>query len=377
MKYRVTAGAGIAALAAAAIYAVVGAAGGSDDQAGGSDGAATAAVVAPPSPGNEEPAAAIEVEPSPDDAGDQLVLAAPAQVEPGSSVTFGARWRTPAGEPVDGEVDLQRIEGTSWSTITAIPVHDGAGEVEVQVKESGIYRLAYGGADALKATVSDELVVIAGAPMASRITATAESTDAGDVSVTAAWTTEGGVPIIGGLELEQADGEGWQPVSTAVTGAEGTATAETSAEQTARFRFSYAGGSRFGAVVSDEALALGEDVRTIPVQVCHDDPDIDVLPRGVGCHYTPVGVGTFVVAHDYLDNAWWNSIPMGSYVELTGELPGLYEVADRVIAPGRGSALGSASNWTCGDECDVVLQTCQGANTGFTWLRRVSDAPAT
>jgi hypothetical protein len=136
---------------------------------------------------------------------------------------------------------------------------------------------------------------------------------------------------------------------------------------------SYAGGSRFVAAVSDEIVVVGDDVRTVPVSSCSTDGEIDRLDRGAGCHYTPVTAGTFVVAHDYLDNAWWNAMPMNSYVELSGELAGVYEVVDRVIAPGRGSALGSASNWACGDDCDVILQTCQGKNTGFTWLRRTGD----
>lgn len=377
MKYRVTAGAGLVALTTAAVFVLVGGAGGSDEPSSGVSGAPTdVGFVAPPSPADEAPAAAIRAEPGSDSssAGD-LVLTAPASVQPGQSVTFGGRWHTPDGDRVNGEVDLQRIEGNSWATLTTMRVDDGFGEVDVQINGSGIYRLAYGGSDELDAVASGEMVVRAGEPLKSRITATAENTGDGAVSVTAAWTTEGGVPIVGDLGLQQAVDEEWKHVSKAVTDGDGTAVAKAEAEHTARFRFAYDGGSRFGVVASDGAVALGDDVRTIPVEICDDAADIDVLPNGVGCHYTPVSSGTFVAAHDYLGNAWWNSIPVDSYVELTGELAGLYEVVDRVIAPGRGSALGPASDWTCGDACDVILQTCQGKNTGFTWLREVEDVP--
>ncbi|TDE10348.1 hypothetical protein [Jiangella asiatica] len=378
MKYRVTAGAGVVALAGAAVFAIVGATDG-DDTSTESGGSTDAGVQVAASPVEEQVAGPIDAEPDADPAAGPLTLSAPAEARPGSSVTFGVRWTTPDGDPVSGEVDLQRIEGNAWTTVTTVPVESGTGGVDVEVPSSGIYRLAYGGGPELEAVTSTELVVTAGEPMVSRLTATAESDGEGSVGVTAAWTTDGGVPIVGGLELQQADGEEWVPLATAVTGPEGTAVAEAAAEETTRFRFSYAGGSRFGAVVSEDALALGEDVRTIPVELCDDDVDIDNLANGVGCHYTPVTSGNFVVAHDYLGNSWWNSIPVSSYVELEGEFAGLYEVVDRVIAQGRGSALGSASNWTCGDSCDVVLQTCQGSNTGFTWLRRVAEdeAPAT
>jgi hypothetical protein len=376
MKYRVAAGVTVVALAAVAVYAILGFISGSDQPAarGPADASTHSQVIAPPSPANEGHASAIEAEPAPDGQPSALVLTAPARVEPGSSATFGARWVTQAGALVSGDVDLQRIQGNAWTTITTVHLEGGVGEVDAPVKTSGIYRLAYGGSEKVEAAASPVLVVTAGKPLTSRITATAEKNDDG-VSVTAAWTTEGGVPIVGGLSLEQAthgeDGDKWRSVSSAVTGIEGTAVATVSAEHTTTFRFSYRGGARFAAAVSTGAVALGDDARNIPVRSCQDLPDIDVLPRGVGCHFTPVTSGTFVVAHDYLDNAWWNSIPIGTYIELTGELPGLYEVVDRVIAPGRGSALGSASHWTCGNECDVILQTCQGSNTGFTWLRRV------
>ncbi|MBB5788046.1 hypothetical protein [Jiangella mangrovi] len=372
MKYRVTAVAGVLALLVAAVFAILQATGGDEPTA--SDGGPEATIVqAAASPAPEQVAGPIAAEPPAEAEVLPLTLTAPADVRPGGSVTFGAGWATAAGEAISGEVDLQRIEGNSWATVTTVPVEGGHGEVEVQVQSSGIYRLAYGGGPEVEAVASHEIVVTAGTPLVSRITATAEKSDDG-VGVTAAWTTEGGVPIVGDIGLEQqSEDADWAPVSAVTTTAEGTAVAEATAEHTTRFRFSYAGGSRFGAVVSEEAIALGDDVRTIPVETCDDDVDIDNLGRGVGCHYTPVESGTFVVAHDYLGNSWWNSIPTGTIVQLEGEFTGLYEVVDRVIAQGRGSALGSASNWTCGDECDIVLQTCQGSNTGFTWLRKSSE----
>lgn len=373
MKYRVTAVAGVLVLLVAAVFAILQASDGEDTTAsdGGDPEATIVQVAASPAP--EQVAEAVAAEPPADAEALPLVLTAPADVRPGAAVTFGVSWITPAGEAVSGDVDLQRIEGNSWATVTTVPVETGRGEVDVQVQASGIYRLAYGGGPEVEAVASHEIVVTAGTPLVSRITATAERADDG-VGVTAAWTTEGGVPIVGDIGLEQqADGADWAPVSAVTTTAEGTALAEATAEHTTRFRFSYAGGSRFGAVVSEEAIALGDDVRTIPVETCDDDVDIDNLGNGVGCHYTPVESGTFVVAHDYLGNSWWNSIPEGTFVQLEGEFTGLYEVVDRVIAQGRGSALGSASNWTCGDDCDIVLQTCQGSNTGFTWLSKVED----
>ena len=377
MKYRVAAVAGVLVLLVAAVFAILETTNGDDPTASGDGGADATIVQVAASPAPEQVAGAVAAEPPADAEALPLTLTAPADVRPGGSVTFGAGWVTATGDPVSGEVDLQRIEGNSWATVTTVPVESGRGEVEVQVQSSGIYRLAYGGGPEVEAVASHEVVITAGTPLVSRITATAERSDDG-VGVTAAWTTEGGVPIVGDIGLEQqSDGEEWAAVSAVTTTAEGTAVAEATAEHTTRFRFSYAGGSRFGAVVSEEAIALGDDVRTIPVETCDDDVDIDNLGRGVGCHYTPVESGTFVVAHDYLGNSWWNSIPTGTFVQLEGEFTGLYEVVDRVIAQGRGSALGSASNWTCGDDCDIILQTCQGSNTGFTWLRRAEgEAPA-
>ncbi|PSK96366.1 hypothetical protein CLV30_12625 [Haloactinopolyspora alba] len=378
MKYRVTAGAGLLALVAAAVFVLVGGTDGGQPSgsAGTTTGRPTATVlVAPPSPADEKPAGAVRAAHRPAGSAGNLVLTAPAQVQPGHQATFGGRWSSGDGERVDGAVDLQRIDDNSWSTVTSMQFEDGVGEVAAQVNGSGVYRLAYGGSDKVGAAVSAVRVVLTGETLDSRITATAESAEDGTVSVTAAWTTTGGVPITGDLVLQQEADEGWKKVTTVTTNRKGTAVAEVEAQDTARFRFSYPGGDRFGPVVSDPAVALGDDVRTIPVDVCDDSGDLDVLPNGVGCHYQPVSAGTFVAAHDYLGNAWWNSIPIGSYVELTGELPGLYEVVDRVIAPARGAALGPASDWTCGSSCDVILQTCQGKNTGFTWLRRVGDGP--
>ena len=329
--------------------------------------------MAPPSPAEESPAGAVEADPSGDSDARDLVLTAPANVSVGQTATFGASWTTADGQSITGEVDLQRIEGTRWATVTTVPVEDGAGQVDVTVEESGIYRLAYGGNDEVEAAASTEMVVRAEEALASRITATAEESGDGVLGVTAAWTTDGGAPITGDLHLQRAEDDEWVPVTKGVTTEDGTVVIEAEADQMARFRFTYSGGSRFAAVTSDVAVALGDDIRTIPVDVCDDSADLDVLGNGVGCHYKPVSSGTFVAAHDYLGNAWWNSIPVGSFVELTGELPGVYEVVDRVIAPARGSALGPASDWTCGDACDVILQTCQGKNTGFTWLKRVSD----
>jgi hypothetical protein len=375
MKYRLTAVVGVLALLVAAVFAILGATNDDDPTASGGGPEATI-VQAAASPAPEQVAAAIAAEPPAATDDLPLVLTAPTEARPGAAVTFGASWITPSGEAVSGEVDLQRVEGNVWTTVTTVPVENGAGEVEVQVPSSGIYRLAYGGGPEVEAVASHEIVIMAGSSLVSRITATAERSDDG-VGVTAAWTTDGGVPIVGEIGLEQlTDGEEWVPVSPLTTTAEGTAVAEATAEHTTRFRVSYAGGSRFAAVVSEEAIALGDDVRTIPVETCDDDVDIDNLGNGVGCHYTPVESGTFVVAHDYLGNSWWNSIPTGTFVQLEGEFTGLYEVVDRVIAQGRGSALGSASDWTCGDECDIVLQTCQGSNTGFTWLRQVSEEAA-
>ncbi len=376
MKYRVTAGAGIVAVAVAVVFAVAGVTGDGDGSGTSpTDTATEAQVVAPPAPADEAPAGAVAADPSNSSKARDLVLTAPANVSVGQTVTFGASWTTASGQSISGEVDLQRIEGTRWATVTTVPVEDGAGQVDLPVEESGIYRLAYGGSEPVEAAASTEMVVRAEEALASRITATAENADDGVISVTAAWTTDGGAPITGDLHLERAEEGEWVPVAKGVTSDDGTVVLEVEADQTARFRFTYAGGSRFAAATSDVAVALGDDIRTIPVEVCDDSGDLDVLGNGVGCHYTPVSAGTFVAAHDYLGNAWWNSIPVGSFVELTGELPGVYEVVDRVIAPARGSALGPASDWTCGDACDVILQTCQGKNTGFTWLSRVSDLP--
>jgi hypothetical protein len=214
-----------------------------------------------------------------------------------------------------------------------------------------------------------------GADVSSRLVTTVEPLDDNMVSAIAAWITTSRVPIVGALELHQRlDGE-WTPIATAMTGRDGTAVVEVDVDvaATAQLRFAYPGGSRFGAVTSEPAAVPGDDVHTIPVTSCSSAAGLDVLPSGVACHYTPVRVGNFVVGHDYLGNSWWNTVPIGSYIELDGKFGGLYEVVDRVMAPGRGSALGSASDWTCGEECDVILQTCRGDNTGFSWLRKISS----
>ncbi len=369
MKSRITAGAGMALVAAAGVFVFVGA----TSDSGESDGESSGGVVAPSAPADEAKATLVHAEPGGEDDQRDLVLNAPAEVEPGQEATFGGTWRTDEGEGISGEADLQRLDGKTWTTVTSISFDDGSGEADVTVESSGLYRLAYGGSDEVEAATSTDLAVHAGEPLKSRLTTTVESTDDDAVEVTAAWTTEGGVPIAGDLGLQQAADDEWEDVSNAVTGAEGTAVAEVDAGETSEFRFTYTGGSRFGEVASDAAVALGDDVQTIPVEVCEDAADVDALDHGVGCHYKPVSSGTFVSAHDYLGNAWWNSIPIGNYVELTGEFAGLYEVVDREIAPGRGAALGPASDWACGDACDIVLQTCQGKNTGFTWLSKVGD----
>ncbi len=367
---------GLVTLAAAVVLALTGADGEADPSAGAV--ADRGISVAPPAPVPPSPAAAIAADPptaGPPTAG-EMTLTAPAAVQPGETATFQAAWRSAAGLDVDGELSLQTIEGDTWTTLSAVRTRDGAGRAEVTVGASGVYRLAYGGSAGHSAAESAEVVVLAAEPLESRLTATAAPAKDGTVTVSATWTTVGGVPITGELEIQRRQDGDWVTVTTVSTGADGTAAAEVG-EATGNFRVAYAGGARFAPGASDETLVLGEDVRTIPVSTCSTDHEIDALPRGEGCHFTPVEIATFVVGHDYLGNAWWNAIPTGSVVELTGHQSGVFEVVDRVIAPGRGSALGPASNWTCDDRCDVILQTCQGKNTGFTWLRRIGEgAPA-
>lgn len=368
MKRWAVSGIGVLAVAAAAAFTFNG---DDPDAAPGPTDNAVAAVEAAASPVGSQPVGTLTAEPTADVDPEGLVLSAPRQARQGATVTFGANWTTDDGRGVSGDVELQRVEGTKWSTVATITTDAGVGSTDAEVPTSGIYRLAYGGAGDLPAEVSADITITAGALMPSKVTATAAEADEGVVAVTSTWTTDAGVPIVGELALQEAQDGEWTTVSTVTTGEDGTAAAELTVSETTQFRVSYAGGSRFAAVSGAEELLTGDDVRAIPVSACSTDHEIDGLARGEGCHFTPVRSGTFVVGHDYLDNAWWNALPEGDMVELTGELTGIYEVVDRVIAPGRGAALGSASNWTCGDDCDVILQTCQGSNTGFTWLRRV------
>ncbi|WP_211658955.1 hypothetical protein [Phytoactinopolyspora halophila] len=379
MRVRLLAGAGAVVVAAGAAMMVAGG-GSSDDglvrakvsaQAGG------VPLVVPASSRESEPVEALDADPggsdeSGEDASAGLQLHPPDEVSDWESATFTAEWSGPDGTPVHGVVDLQQVDGDEWTQVDEVQMDDDGGSVEVDVSETGIYRLGYGGSDDMEETVSDAVtVVVDDELLPSRITATATPGDDGTAEITATWTTEAGVAIVGELQLqERRDGE-WDDVTTVTTDADSTATVDVEADRGARFRFVYDGGSRFEAVRSDAAVVADEEVRTIPVSTCSTSTEIDNLPNGEACHFTPVSSGTFVVAHDYLGNAWWNAMPMGTVVELEGEHAGLYEVVEREFAPGRGSALGPASNWTCGAECDVILQTCQGSNTGFTWLREL------
>lgn len=377
MRSRLLAGGGAVVLAAAvALTLMAGTNGGSSDD----DPAAakvvqettTKPLVVPPSPREPELVKVLAAEPEPED-GSDLVLTVPEEINGWDDVPFTAAWTAPGGGNVQGVVDVQRVKSEKWKTVDEIEIGADGGSTNLDVRNSGIYRLAYGGSDDVEAVVSDDVTVVVDDLMPSRITATATAMDDDSAEVTAAWTTEAGVAITGDLKLQaQRDGK-WKTVETMTTDADSTATVEVEAEIGTKFRFVYPGGSRFDAVKSDAAVVLGEDISTIGVSTCTTSTDIDNLAYGTACHYTPVESGTFVVAHDYLGNAWWNAMPMGTVLQLEGDQAGLYEVVDRVIAPGRGSALGPASDWTCGAGCDVILQTCQGANTGFTWLRRVGD----
>lgn len=369
MKRWTLTGAGLLVVVAAAAFTFSG--GGSEDD---SPPSPPAALVVPPAQVGEQPAGPIAAEePMAEPEGD-LVLAAPAGTRAGASTAFAATWSSEAGDDVTGEVELQRIEGKSWTTVSTLATEAGVGTAHVEVPSSGLYRLAYGGSEKLSAVSSPEVMVTAGELMPSQVTITVTPGDDGTADVAAAWTTgdEVGVPIVGDLVVQAAQGEEWAPLAVLTTAEDGTGRATVEVHETARLRVAYDGGARFAAVASAETLALGDDVRTVPVTTCDDEGDIDRLAYGSGCRYLPVEEsGTFVVGHDFYDNAWWNSAPKGTYIQLSGENAGLYEVVDRVFAPGRGKELGSASNWACGDECDVILQTCKGARTGFTWLRRV------
>lgn len=365
---------GVGALAAVGVLALIGAVQLTDPSPSPSP---DPSISAPPVSARAEFVTHVSAEPATDPVGRPAIsLTSPAPAEPGTSVEFEVRWSSPSGEPVSGALDLQRIEGSTWTTVGTLTTEAGTGSTTLTVPESGIYRLGYGGSDTIPAVVSQEITVTAGPPIPSNLTVTVTpdpNVNAATHTLTAAWTMQGGVAITGPLVVEAAQGEEWAPVTTVTTGDDGIATVGVEAAASTRYRVSYAGGSRFSAAVSGEAVALGDDARTIPVSSCSDDGDIDVLDRGAGCHYTPVTVGTFVVAHDYLDNQWWNTVPVNSYIRLSGEFAGAYQVIDRVMAPARGADLGPAENWTCGDECDVILQTCQGQKTGFTWLRRVGE----
>lgn len=305
----------------------------------------------------------------PETDGKSLEVAAPAEVEPGANVTFEVRWVV-GDRPVTGQVDLQRAKGKEWSPVEVVPVEDGEGSVSVPVESSGIYRVVYAGSDDVDSTASSDIAVLTGKRLKSHVVTTIETLDEETV-VTAGWTDTSAVPIVGELELQERTDDEWKTVETVTTDTDGTATVEIEPSPVAGYRFVYPGGSRFAKATSEPAELQGEGLRAIPVSECTSDSDIDVLAYGAACHYTPVSSGTFVVGHDYLGNAWWNTAELGSHIELSGAQAGLYEVVDRVMAPARGAALGPASNWTCGSECDVILQTCRGDNTGFTWLRRV------
>lgn len=368
MKRWALSGLGVVAVAGAAVFAF----NGDDDSEPPPSGSASLEV--PAAPAGTQPVEALTAEPQINAETPSLLGAVPADSVPGGEVTFQGTWATPDGHDVSGEVEIQRIDGRDWTSVATMTADDGVGTAQLEVPEAGIYRLAYGGSAELEAMSSPELVIAGPELMPSLITITAAPGDddaEGAVDITGTWTTDGGVPIIGELQVQAAQDGEWVAVGSVRTGGEGTGAVTLEVGDAARLRVAYPGGSRFAEVASTETLALGGDVRTIPVTTCTSDHDIDVLPRGAGCHYTPVDESVFVVGHDYLDNAWWNAVAIGGYVQLEGEQAGVYEVVDRVIAPGRGSELSPPSRWACGDECDVILQTCQGSNTGFTWLRRV------
>lgn len=353
-------------------YAVTSVFSGDDENAPRSagSGATDQPIVVPAAATGTQPVGHVKADPKVETF--SLVLDAPREVEADAEATFEVGWYGDNDEPVTGELDLQRIEGRDWTTVSAVEVEAGVGAVSAVVPSSGLYRVAYGGNSSHSAVESSTVAVLTGEKLESRLTATIESSDGGSAIAAAGWTTESTLPIVGELELQVENEDEWETVDTVVTDKKGIAELEVESE-TARYRFVYPGGSRFAEQASDPAVLIGDDVRTVPVSDCSSAAEIDALARGAACHYTPVTVGNFVVGHDYLGNAWWNTVDMGTHIELEGSKGGVYEVVDRVMAPGRGQALGSASNWTCGDECDVILQTCRGDNTGFTWLRRVSD----
>lgn len=345
------------------------------DAADGDSSTVRAAVV----PAAAEAVRVLDADPRPDPAHRTwLDLSLPETTSPGVPVTGEITWTTPAGEPITGQVDLQRVDGAEWVTVDTVAVDAGSGTVDLDVDGTAIYRAAYGGTADLDATSSIDVTVRAGALLPSTVGVSAAPAEGDGFEVTASWATTDSVAIRGTLEVQQEVDGAWSTVGEITTGDTGAGSVVVPADDTdtdtgdaASFRLAYPGGHRFAEITSEPAVAIGDDVRAIPVSACSTDREIDVLARGAGCHFTPVQSGTFVVGHDYLDNAWWNAMPMGTVVELEGEQAGVYEVVERVMAPGRGAALGPASDWTCGDDCDVILQTCQGSDTGFTWLRRV------
>lgn len=299
-----------------------------------------------------------------------LRLSVPDKVKANSKVSFEVTWQAD-GRTVSGDVDLQAIQNKKWQSVKTIAVTDGSGTGTAKVPQAGLYRVAYGGGDDLDATASPDVAVLTGGPLESRLVTTVETTDNGAVAVNAGWMTKSAIPIVGDLELQKRGDDGWKPQQTVSTDVDGTAIVELKNDPEAEYRFTYGGGDKFAETKSNPASLLDSDAQTIPVSDCETDAAIDNLPYGAACHFTPVSSGTFVVGHDYLGNAWWNTVAVGTFIELSGSQEGAYEVVDRVMAPARGAELGPASEWTCGDECDVILQTCQGNNTGFTWLRRV------
>lgn len=301
----------------------------------------------------------------------ELYLTAPGLTDPGATEVFTATWVDADGYGVDGVVLLQRAEGAGWVTIAELTTSTGRASTSVTVAASAIYRLARPGGD----EVSAEVAVIAETRLASALTLSASVprvVAGGAAELTIGWHNADGVPIVGDVRLEALTGGSWAPVATLTTSAEGTAAAAVTPSAATSYRAVYPGGTRYLPVTSTDVTVTAIRAAAIPVRSCATQAEVDALPHGVGCHYTSVESGVFVVGHDFLGNAWWNELPMASYVRLTGRQAGLYEVVDRVIAPGRAGQLGPAERWACGGRCDVILQTCLGENTGFSWLRRVA-----